>query len=413
MATNGNPPDNNSGHQLAAEQEVQNYLDLLLSSATEKPAAQASAMPERHVQDWQRPVLTEVTRPLTVVARPTQSQPGDSQPSDSQSTQSRSGSSQPKDVLSEADQPSNGPPSHSTEDTLRATISAAPVAVKTELRRRSDQPLIHERRLDQAGTATVSKPFAEPIKSPPMALPVLPAARAVPVSLAPAQSLQAPANEGRNLLEADIAKAPAVDKLTEECSSAPATLRSSAAAETELPVSTQKDVDPSTDQTVDSDATPDVDQWLANGRPAWAQQRFECLLFTVGGLTLAVPLVELGTIYQLNDEITPIFGQVDWLMGLLPVNGANIRTINTAKVVMPERYKEDMQAQYRFVITLNGVDWGLAVDAVSTAIKIQPEDVRWRSERSARAWLAGTVVEHMCALLDVSQLTKMFVAQQR
>ena len=35
------------------------------------------------------------------------------------------------------------------------------------------------------------------------------------------------------------------------------------------------------------------------GRPEWAQGPFECLLFDVAGLTLAVPLVCLGSIYPL------------------------------------------------------------------------------------------------------------------
>lgn len=144
------------------------------------------------------------------------------------------------------------------------------------------------------------------------------------------------------------------------------------------------------------------------GRPLWAQDRFECLLFSVGGLTLAVPLVELGAIYTLDEELTPLFGQVDWFMGLLKAKQGNIRTVDTAKVVMPERYQDSMQENLNYVITINGLDWGLAVDSVSSAIILEPNQVKWRGERSKRPWLAGTVVEHMCALLDVSQLAAMF-----
>src|SRR5690554_1912731 len=50
------------------------------------------------------------------------------------------------------------------------------------------------------------------------------------------------------------------------------------------------------------------DGWLENGRPYWAQERFECLLFSVAGLKLAVPLVCLGGIHaiQERDKITPL-----------------------------------------------------------------------------------------------------------
>ena len=160
-------------------------------------------------------------------------------------------------------------------------------------------------------------------------------------------------------------------------------------------------------------AKPEGVEWLDNGRPVWAQDRFECLLFSVGGLTLAVPLVELGTIFPMTEELTPLFGQIDWFMGLLPVKEANIKTVNTAKVVMPERYDPEMDQHFNYVISINDVDWGLAVDNVSEAISLDPEMVRWRTERSKRPWLAGTVVDHMCALLDISQLSLMFHEQDR
>ena len=149
-------------------------------------------------------------------------------------------------------------------------------------------------------------------------------------------------------------------------------------------------------------------EWLANGRPYWAQERFDVLLFKVGGLSLAVPLVELGTIYPMDEPVTPIFGQVDWFMGLMKVKGRNLATVDTAQIVMPERYQAAMADGYHLVISINQYDWGLAVDSVAHAITLNPADVRWRTERSKRPWLAGTVVDHMCALLDIGQLARMF-----
>jgi len=155
-----------------------------------------------------------------------------------------------------------------------------------------------------------------------------------------------------------------------------------------------------------------TEQQQISKRPVWGEQRFECLLFTVGGLTLAVPLTELGAIYPLTEEITPIFGQVDWFLGLLPLKERNIRVVNTAKVVMPERYCEAMIEKYDYVISLNGVDWALAVDGVSESISLEPDNIRWSSKSGKRPWLAGTVIEHMCALLDVSQLAAMFTERE-
>ena len=75
---------------------------------------------------------------------------------------------------------------------------------------------------------------------------------------------------------------------------------------------------------------------------------------------------------------------------------------------MPERYQATMAEGYRYVVTLHNSDWGLCVDAVAGTAVLDPDAVRWRSERSKRPWLAGTVIEKMCALLDPAQLCVMF-----
>nr|WP_324259237.1 chemotaxis protein CheW [Cellvibrio fontiphilus] len=150
-------------------------------------------------------------------------------------------------------------------------------------------------------------------------------------------------------------------------------------------------------------------EWLENGRPQWAQSRFDVLLFKVAGLTLAVPLISLGQIQPLTDELTPLFGQADWFMGLQPTPAGKIRTVNTAKFVMPERYDATFLQTAKYVMSINGVPWGLAVDSVNQPITLQPEDVKWRSDRGKRPWLAGTVKDHMCALLDIPRIGQILV----
>lgn len=153
--------------------------------------------------------------------------------------------------------------------------------------------------------------------------------------------------------------------------------------------------------------------WCDNGRPNWAQERFDVLLFSVSGLTLAVPLISLGQIQPLTDELTPLFGQADWFMGLQPTPVGKVRTINTAKFVMPERYDERFLETARYVISIDGVPWGLAVDEVNQPITLEPEDVKWRGERTKRAWLAGTVKQHMCALIDIPVMGQLLEQEDR
>ncbi|RAU40718.1 MULTISPECIES: CheW domain-containing protein [unclassified Pseudomonas] len=146
-------------------------------------------------------------------------------------------------------------------------------------------------------------------------------------------------------------------------------------------------------------------------RPAWAAEPFECLLFDVAGLTLAVPLVCLGSIYPLaGQELTPLFGQPDWFLGILPSQAGNLKVLDTARWIMPDRYRDDFRQGLQYVISVQGYEWGLAVHQVSRSLRLEPDEIKWRTQRGQRPWLAGTVIEHMCALLDVSELAELIAS---
>lgn len=148
-----------------------------------------------------------------------------------------------------------------------------------------------------------------------------------------------------------------------------------------------------------------------DGRPAWAAEPFECLLFDVAGLTLAVPLVCLGSIYSLEgQELTPLFGQPEWFLGILPSQAGNLKVLDTARWVMPDRYRDDFRQGLQYVISVQGYEWGLAVHQVSRSLRLDPNEIKWRSQRGQRPWLAGTVIEHMCALLDVAELAELIAS---
>ncbi len=145
-----------------------------------------------------------------------------------------------------------------------------------------------------------------------------------------------------------------------------------------------------------------------DGRPTWAQQRFECLLFKVAGLTLAVPLVELGGVLVVEKDLRPLFGQPDWFLGLLPSKTAGtVKAIDTARWVMPEKYSSELSKDFKYLIMMASSEWGMACHAVEEAITLEPDQVRWRGDRSCRPWLAGTVIEHMCAIMDVAALLQL------
>ena len=44
--------------------------------------------------------------------------------------------------------------------------------------------------------------------------------------------------------------------------------------------------------------------------------------------------------------------------------------------------------------------WGLACHGIGEVLKLGGQDVKWRTAKGKRPWLAGTVLGHLCALVD-------------
>lgn len=162
-----------------------------------------------------------------------------------------------------------------------------------------------------------------------------------------------------------------------------------------------------------SQPEPEPEPVSPPSRPEWSEQPFECLIFTVAGLQLAVPLILLGAIHRIEESIKPIPGSPRWYMGIRVDRDHNLRVVDTAEWIMAGRAPANARDNYRFVIRLDNSDWGLACDDVAQSFTLKPDEVRWRTARSKRPWLAGTVVNHMCALIDVRTMANLLVRAER
>jgi purine-binding chemotaxis protein CheW len=182
-------------------------------------------------------------------------------------------------------------------------------------------------------------------------------------------------------------------------------------AEPVRPVVRQVPEAPAPKQTVA--VRPEPEPAAPPSRPEWSEQPFECLIFTVAGLQLAVPLILLGAIHRIEEEIRPIPGSPRWYMGIRPDRDQNLRVVDSAEWIMAGRVPPDARDNYRFVIKLDNSDWGLACDDVAQSFTLRPDEVRWRTARSKRPWLAGTVIDHMCALIDVRAMADLLVRAER
>jgi hypothetical protein len=206
-----------------------------------------------------------------------------------------------------------------------------------------------------------------------------------------------------------------------------------------------------------------------DNRPAWGRENFRCLAFNVSGLKLAVPVQFVDSMQPLDlisvatsssetslskGETSLSKGEASLLKGeassskgeasLLKCAASSSKgeasllkgeasssnplilgqmkldrgedaqpfcaVLDTARLVMPERYDNGMQESYRYILTLKNCDWSIAVDSIGGEIGLTPQNVRWRSEHTRREWLAGTVVDKMCALIDIDLLNRQMMA---
>lgn len=144
---------------------------------------------------------------------------------------------------------------------------------------------------------------------------------------------------------------------------------------------------------------------LLTDQESWSSQGVECLVFSVCGLKLAVPLLFLGGVHEIKaDDINPLIGQQSWYLGIVHTSESNLQVIDTAKFIMPERSRTLASEGFKYLIQLEKTPWAIACQSIDDTVRLEASEIKWRGERGKRTWLAGTVIEKMCALVDVSGL---------
>ena len=152
--------------------------------------------------------------------------------------------------------------------------------------------------------------------------------------------------------------------------------------------------------------------------PEWASEPFQVLLFEVAGIKLAVPLIELSGVIEWKDGITEMPGHADFYMGILQHLDYKIAVIDTARMILPankleEFIDDDPRERVNHIVLIDDYKWGLACDKIGEVITLKPDEVRWRTSKTSRGWLAGTVIEHMCALLNSEGFSAMLEKGQK
>lgn len=145
----------------------------------------------------------------------------------------------------------------------------------------------------------------------------------------------------------------------------------------------------------------------ANWKNVDLGEQFQVLFFLVQGVRFAVPLIDLGGIFEC-DKITQLFGKPSWFMGITDVRGLKINIVDTLRWVMPEI--GDSPDKYPYLISLGKSQWSIGCDVLEGNRTLTSNQIKWREIPGNRPWLAGIVTSEKCALLHVSALIALFEA---
>ena len=141
--------------------------------------------------------------------------------------------------------------------------------------------------------------------------------------------------------------------------------------------------------------------------PDWAQHEFQALFFKVEHMILATPLHDLSRTINLDRKIGKIPGQPSWFMGLLDDQDSRIGVLDTGQLVFGKQRgsQRDLEKHpFKQILITEDKRWGLVCDEILSIGRLQPDKVRWRTQRQNRPWLIGTVIEELTAIIDVQML---------
>jgi purine-binding chemotaxis protein CheW len=151
-----------------------------------------------------------------------------------------------------------------------------------------------------------------------------------------------------------------------------------------------------------------------NGVPPWAGDEFDAVIFTVNGLRLALPVIKLACIVDFPAGLVPAATGSIWSLGRFMLGTDSVDILDTAELVIPPSHRTDSGPVHRptprLLVVLSGNQCALACDDIVESVTIDSDKVHWRGGRGRRRWLAGTVMSHACALLDVPGLLEVIAA---
>ncbi|GAA0689045.1 hypothetical protein GCM10009104_14210 [Marinobacterium maritimum] len=126
------------------------------------------------------------------------------------------------------------------------------------------------------------------------------------------------------------------------------------------------------------------------------------------GLKLAIPFDYVEGSLHLVDLSLNLNGP-EWVIGRFGQEPAWTRIVDTARWLIPERYKPEY-SRYLEIVILKGRRWALACDELVQSVRIPTAEINWHRDPHHRTWLLGTYMPERCAILDIEHLLLDFEA---
>ena len=143
---------------------------------------------------------------------------------------------------------------------------------------------------------------------------------------------------------------------------------------------------------------------LGDKVPSWAGKGFNALVGKVGHVNLTFPSSAINGELEFNNELKPVAGQPDWVLGLKMVGASFVAVVDLGGLLLNQPIRDLKTNPYKKIILLENTRWGFALDSVSSEIEIVTDQVNWRDNSTSQQWLSGVDSLRKWAIIEPAKI---------
>jgi len=131
---------------------------------------------------------------------------------------------------------------------------------------------------------------------------------------------------------------------------------------------------------------------------------FNVSVFLVSGLKLAIATDKISKVLNIPSSVSLLDMKSKQNVHGLLENGSSTVVVNTSALVMPNMSDHGKANKPGKIIIIKESNVGFTCDVEIESFQQNKNEIRWRTEKTKRKWLAGTVVSRQMALLDIDRI---------